>query len=77
MQKLRKGSIVHGIGLLVGLALLLAAWPAGACAWRGAGWPSGRCFNRVTPNGKAKNLEGPTYNTFDSTFWNINTWQRK
>lgn len=33
--------------------------------------------NRVTPNGKAKNLEGPTYNTFDSTFWNINTWKRK
>jgi peptide/nickel transport system substrate-binding protein len=33
--------------------------------------------NRVTPNGKAKNLEGPTYNTFDSNWWNINTWKRK
>ncbi len=34
-------------------------------------------INRVTPSGKSKSLEGPTYNTFDSNLWNINTWKRK
>jgi len=33
-------------------------------------------INRFTPNGKAKNLEGPTYNTFDSSIWNIHEWAR-
>jgi peptide/nickel transport system substrate-binding protein len=33
-------------------------------------------INRVTPSGKAKNLEGPTYNSFDGNIWNINTWKR-
>jgi peptide/nickel transport system substrate-binding protein len=32
-------------------------------------------INRFTPNGKAKNLEGPTYNTFDSSIWNIHEWR--
>ncbi|HWQ15254.1 MAG TPA: peptide ABC transporter substrate-binding protein [Roseiflexaceae bacterium] len=33
-------------------------------------------INRFTPQGKAKNLEGPTYNTFDSVLWNIHEWRR-
>jgi peptide/nickel transport system substrate-binding protein len=33
-------------------------------------------INRFTPNGKAKNLEGPTYSNFDSVLWNIHTWKR-
>jgi peptide/nickel transport system substrate-binding protein len=34
-------------------------------------------INRFTPNGKAKNLEGPTFNTFDpSVLWNIQDWKR-
>jgi peptide/nickel transport system substrate-binding protein len=33
-------------------------------------------INRFTPNGKAKNLEGPTYNTFDSGLWNIHEWRK-
>jgi peptide/nickel transport system substrate-binding protein len=33
-------------------------------------------INRFTPNGKAKNLEGPTHNTFDSSLWNIHLWKR-
>ena len=33
-------------------------------------------INRFTPNGKAKNLDGPTYNTFDSGLWNIQDWKR-
>jgi peptide/nickel transport system substrate-binding protein len=33
-------------------------------------------INRFTPNGKAKNLEGPTHNTFDSSIWNIHEWRR-
>lgn len=34
-------------------------------------------INRFTPQGKAKNLEGPTHNTFDSLLWNIASWKRK
>ncbi|MFN8443665.1 MAG: peptide ABC transporter substrate-binding protein [Caldilineaceae bacterium] len=34
-------------------------------------------INRATPSGKTKNLEGVTYNTFDSNLWNIATWKRK
>ncbi len=34
-------------------------------------------INRVTPSGKLKNLDGPTFNTFDSNLWNIATWKRK
>jgi peptide/nickel transport system substrate-binding protein len=33
-------------------------------------------INRFTPQGKVKNLEGPTYSTFDSVLWNIHTWKR-
>ena len=33
--------------------------------------------NRITPSGKAKNLDGPTFNTFDSNLWNIASWKRK
>jgi peptide/nickel transport system substrate-binding protein len=33
-------------------------------------------INRFTPNGKLKNLDGPTYNTFDSSIWNIHLWKR-
>ncbi len=33
-------------------------------------------INRRTPNAKLKNLEGPTFNTFDSSIWNIATWRR-
>jgi peptide/nickel transport system substrate-binding protein len=33
-------------------------------------------INRFTPNGKAKTLEGPTYNTFDSGLWNIHEWRK-
>ena len=33
-------------------------------------------INRFTPSGKAKNLEGPTHNTFDSLLWNIASWKR-
>ncbi|MCE7981612.1 MAG: peptide ABC transporter substrate-binding protein [Caldilinea sp. CFX5] len=34
-------------------------------------------INRFTPQGKLKNLEGPTHNTFDSVIWNIAQWKRK
>ena len=34
-------------------------------------------INRVTPSGKAKNLVGPTPNTFDSKLWNVATWARQ
>ena len=33
-------------------------------------------INRVTPSGKAKNLEGPTYQTFEGNLWNVATWKR-
>ncbi|WP_322493984.1 peptide ABC transporter substrate-binding protein, partial [Chloroflexus sp.] len=33
-------------------------------------------INRQTPNAKLKNLEGPTFNTFDSNLWNIASWRR-
>jgi peptide/nickel transport system substrate-binding protein len=33
-------------------------------------------INRFTPQGKVKNLEGPTYSTFDSVLWNIQNWKR-
>ncbi len=33
-------------------------------------------INRVTPNGKLKTLDGPTFNTFDSSLWNIQLWKR-
>nr|WP_238530559.1 peptide ABC transporter substrate-binding protein [Oscillochloris trichoides] len=33
-------------------------------------------INRLTPNAKAKNLDGPTHSSFDSMFWNIATWKR-
>ena len=33
-------------------------------------------INRATPSAKTKNLEGPTFNTFDSNLWNIATWKR-
>lgn len=33
-------------------------------------------INRRTPNAKLKNLDGPTYNTFDSSIWNIASWKR-
>jgi peptide/nickel transport system substrate-binding protein len=33
-------------------------------------------INRITPNGKAKNLDGPTFSTFDSVLWNIQDWKR-
>ncbi len=33
-------------------------------------------INRMTPNGKSKTLEGPTYQTFDSVLWNIQSWKR-
>jgi peptide/nickel transport system substrate-binding protein len=33
-------------------------------------------INRQTPNAKLKNLEGPTFNTFDSSIWNIHEWRR-
>lgn len=32
--------------------------------------------NRRTPNAKLKNLDGPTFNTFDSSIWNIASWKR-
>ncbi len=32
--------------------------------------------NRQTPQVKLKNLEGPTYTTFDSVLWNIHEWRR-
>lgn len=32
--------------------------------------------NRQTPQVKLKNLEGPTYTTFDSVLWNIQEWRR-
>ncbi|MFN8465832.1 MAG: peptide ABC transporter substrate-binding protein [Caldilineaceae bacterium] len=34
-------------------------------------------INRVTPSGKAKDIVGPTYNTFDSNLWNVGTWSRQ
>ncbi len=34
-------------------------------------------INRVTPSGKAKNVDGPTFNTFDSNLWNVAMWKRK
>lgn len=33
-------------------------------------------INRFTPQGKSKDLKGPTHNTFDSILWNIATWTR-
>ncbi len=33
-------------------------------------------INRMTPNGKLKTLDGPTYQTFDSVLWNIQSWKR-
>ena len=33
-------------------------------------------INRFTPQVKLKNLDGPTYSTFDSVLWNIATWKR-
>jgi peptide/nickel transport system substrate-binding protein len=33
-------------------------------------------INRYTPAVKLKNLTGPTFNTFDSSLWNIATWRR-
>ena len=33
-------------------------------------------INRYTPAVKLKNLIGPTFNTFDSSLWNIATWRR-
>jgi len=32
--------------------------------------------NRATPQVKLKNLEGPTFSTFDSVLWNIQDWKR-
>jgi peptide/nickel transport system substrate-binding protein len=32
--------------------------------------------NRQTPQVKLKNLDGPTFNTFDSVLWNIHEWRR-
>ena len=34
-------------------------------------------INRVTPSGKAKDIVGPTYNSFDSNLWNVGTWTRE
>lgn len=34
-------------------------------------------INRVTPSGKAKDIDGPTYQTFGSWLWNIAEWKRK
>jgi peptide/nickel transport system substrate-binding protein len=39
--------------------------------------PMMNLINRFTPQGKLKNLEGPTHNTFDSVIWNIPQWKRK
>jgi peptide/nickel transport system substrate-binding protein len=33
-------------------------------------------IDRVTPNGASTALKGPTYNTFDSGLWNIETWSK-
>ena len=33
-------------------------------------------INRYTPAVRLKNLVGPTFNTFDSSLWNIATWRR-
>jgi len=33
-------------------------------------------INRYTPVVKLKNLDGPTFNTFDSNLWNIASWRR-
>jgi peptide/nickel transport system substrate-binding protein len=33
-------------------------------------------INRRTPNAKIKELNGPTFNTFDSGLWNIHTWSK-
>jgi len=33
-------------------------------------------INRYTPAVKLKNLTGPTFNTFDSSLWNIASWRR-
>jgi len=33
-------------------------------------------INRRTPNAKIKALNGPTYNTFDSSIWNIASWSK-
>jgi len=33
-------------------------------------------INRFTPSGKLKNLDGPTFTTFDSFLWNIQSWKR-
>ena len=32
--------------------------------------------NRQTPNGKLKALNGPTFNTFDSSIWTIASWSK-
>jgi peptide/nickel transport system substrate-binding protein len=33
-------------------------------------------IDRTTPEGKAKDLQGPTGNTFDTNFWNIAEWHK-
>jgi peptide/nickel transport system substrate-binding protein len=33
-------------------------------------------INRFTPNGVLNELKGPTYNTFDSSIWNIASWSK-
>jgi len=33
-------------------------------------------INRATPNGAIVGLKGPTFNTFDSGLWNIETWSK-
>ncbi len=33
-------------------------------------------INRQTPNAKVKALKGPTFNTFDSSIWNIASWSK-
>lgn len=33
-------------------------------------------INRFTPNGVSNDLKGPTFNTFDSSIWNIQDWTK-
>ena len=33
-------------------------------------------INRQTPSAKAKDLEGPNYNSFDGNIWNTQVWKR-
>lgn len=33
-------------------------------------------INRFTPNGVANDLKGPTFNSFDSSLWNIQDWHK-